>query len=311
MVHHLKRTHPELIPPAGAAIDGQSRTQVPAAYKRDLLGQVMRVAGMGEVFAIGGGIGDLGYDPVWQTAMRAASPSVLFAAWQRFEVFAHSRNRLRIEYVAPRRAVFHRHTVTGGTPSGPENVFVCGLMVALLREIGCTGVRCDMPLANGTSFPVLAHGRIALPSDPAALATATWTISWRTFVSRAAGAPLAGVAVPSIPLPWRAGSAHHAAITAAIGLLAFDVTRQWQVGELAAAVGMSTRSLQRRLHEAGQSFSSLVRMVRLNRACQLLERSDTPITAVGFCAGFSDSAHFSRDFRAGVGLTPSAFRSVC
>jgi AraC-like DNA-binding protein len=90
-----------------------------------------------------------------------------------------------------------------------------------------------------------------------------------------------------------------------------DVARQWKVGELAREAGLSTRSLQRRLGDAELSFSRLVRLVRIHEACRLLKDSDAPITSIGFCAGFSDSAHFSRDFRASMGMTPSDYRVVC
>lgn len=89
-----------------------------------------------------------------------------------------------------------------------------------------------------------------------------------------------------------------------------DIARQWKVGELAREAGLSTRSLQRRLGHADLSFSGLVRLVRIHEACRLLADGAAPITAIALCAGFSDSAHFSRDFRASMGMTPSDYRAV-
>ena len=52
-------------------------------------------------------------------------------------------------------------------------------------------------------------------------------------------------------------------------------------------------------------------MVRVHEACRLLQgQRRFTITMIGFCAGFSDSAQFSRDFRASTGMTPSEFRAV-
>ncbi|MCF6320466.1 MAG: helix-turn-helix transcriptional regulator [Rhizobiaceae bacterium] len=73
---------------------------------------------------------------------------------------------------------------------------------------------------------------------------------------------------------------------------------------------MSVRSLQRRLAEFEISFSSLVRRVRIHEACRLLKHSDSSLTVIGFCSGFSDSAHFSRDFRSSVGISPSQYRAI-
>ena len=88
-------------------------------------------------------------------------------------------------------------------------------------------------------------------------------------------------------------------------LMSRDPSRLWKIAELADELGLSTRSLQRKLQEAGLSFSELVRLIRIQEACRLLRDNDMPITMIGFCAGFSDSAHFSRDFRASIGMPPS------
>ena len=95
-----------------------------------------------------------------------------------------------------------------------------------------------------------------------------------------------------------------------IRLLMLDVDRQWKVSDLAREAGLSTRSLQRKLSDADLSFSHLVRIVRIHEACRLLKESEAPITTIAFCAGFSDSAHFSRDFRASMGMSPSNYRGV-
>ena len=82
------------------------------------------------------------------------------------------------------------------------------------------------------------------------------------------------------------------------------------IDALAREAGLSKRSLQRRLHDADVSFSQLVRLARIHEACRLLTGTDASVTTIGFCAGFSDSAHFARDFRASVGMTPSAYRTA-
>ncbi len=60
----------------------------------------------------------------------------------------------------------------------------------------------------------------------------------------------------------------------------------------------------------GVSFSKAVRAVRVHEACRPLKDSDASITMIGFCAGVSDSARFSRDFRAGTGMKPSDYRAI-
>lgn len=309
VLHQLTKTHPELIPADAGTLDAVRHAQVPAGYKRDILDVIWRKAGPETLLSIGQGIRSVGYDPIWHAAVRSASPALLFDKWRRFEVFGHSRNRVRIDRTHERAASFERYTVDGGTPTTPENLLICGLIIALLEEIGCLGLRCEMPLENGAAYCIRENGRFRLPDDANALASAAWTIEWRTFSPRVENT-VSEAGPPHVALPRSCNSTLRASIETVVRLLTLDVARQWKVGELAREAGFSARSLQRRLGDAELSFSRLVRLVRIHEACRLLKDSDAPVTAIGFCAGFSDSAHFSRDFRASMGMTPSDYRAV-
>ena len=140
--------------------------------------------------------------------------------------------------------------------------------------------------------------------------TTRWVIGWKDFSATAAPAG-SDDRLPHVKLPPLQDKALRALVETLTDLLMRDVSRQWKIADLARAAGLSTRSLQRRLGQGGLSFSALVRLVRIHQACRLLKDRDTPLTAIGFCAGFCDSAHFSRNFRASVGLTPSEYRAVC
>ena len=84
-----------------------------------------------------------------------------------------------------------------------------------------------------------------------------------------------------------------------------------QIEQVAAADGVSTRSLQKLFAWSGQNFSTYVRMRRLER-CRLDLAS--PISAtlsiseICFRWGFNGSPHFSRAFKEQYGLTPRAYR---
>ena len=309
IVHRLKQSNPELIPTDASTVHASGHANVPAEYKRDILESVLRAAGPETLLSIGQGIRGVAYDPIWHVALRAASPTVLFDKWRRFEVFAHSRNRLRIEPAGEKRALFHRYTVDGGTPTTAENLLICGVMIGLLEEIGCLGLRCDMPLHDGTAYGIRQNGRFSVPGETNALMATTWTIEWQTFFSRLQTAA-SGLESPVVALPRSCDATLRIAVETIARLLMQDVERQWKVGELARELDLSPRSLQRTLGDAELSFSRLVRLVRIHEACRLLADTGAPITSIGFCAGFSDSSHFSRDFRASIGLTPSDYRGL-
>ncbi|WP_424360081.1 AraC family transcriptional regulator ligand-binding domain-containing protein [Methylocystis parvus] len=75
-----------------------------------------------------------------------------------------------------------------------------------------------------------------------------------------------------------------------------------------ARLGLSPRSLQRRLAEAGARFEVIRRRVLLERAVALLADPRRPITQVAFELGYSDPAHFSRAFLGMTGLSPRIWR---
>ncbi len=307
ILHQLGRTNPELLP--STAPDFVRNAHVTSQSKRDFLETIWREAGPEVLLSIGFGIKDIGYDPIWHDAVRAPNPEIVFEKWRRFEAYGHSQNRLRISETGENSATFQRYIVGGGTPTIPENFMICGLIIALLEINGCCGLQCDMPFADGAMWRIRDAGRFALPDNIAALKPDRWTIRWREFTPQTRkeipdGAP------PDIPLPRSCEPGLRDTIGNIARLLMRDVSRNWKVAALARDAGLSTRSLQRRLQETGLSFSQLVRLVRIHEACRILKIDTVPITTVGFCAGFSDSAHFSRDFRASMGMTPSDYRAA-
>lgn len=81
------------------------------------------------------------------------------------------------------------------------------------------------------------------------------------------------------------------------------------VAEMARNCGMAQRTFKRRFAAAtGMAPLEYVHHVRLEEAKQLLESGDTPIEAVAFDVGYSDSSFFTRLFKRKVGMTPARYR---
>lgn len=79
--------------------------------------------------------------------------------------------------------------------------------------------------------------------------------------------------------------------------------------ELAAKlVGMSVRTLQRRLNQCHQSYSDVVKQLRFGIAAELLRNPDKTVLDTACEVGFSDPSHFSRAFRQMAGVSPREFR---
>jgi AraC-like DNA-binding protein len=78
---------------------------------------------------------------------------------------------------------------------------------------------------------------------------------------------------------------------------------------LAELLHVSARTLHRQLKEEGASLQQLKDEVRLERAKDLLYRTDKPVKQVAAAVGFRNEKSFGRAFRQWVGTTPAAFRA--
>lgn len=80
------------------------------------------------------------------------------------------------------------------------------------------------------------------------------------------------------------------------------------MSQIAEHIGMSGRTLQRRLSDRGQSYQALVESVRREIAERLLQRTDYALAEVAFLTGFAEQSAFTRAFKRWAGQTPRAFR---
>ncbi len=79
--------------------------------------------------------------------------------------------------------------------------------------------------------------------------------------------------------------------------------------EIASALNMSSRTLQRRLKEEGTSFLDLRQETRLRLACKYLANPGRSIVETAYLLGFSEPSTFSRAFKAATGKSPVDYRS--
>jgi AraC-like DNA-binding protein len=77
---------------------------------------------------------------------------------------------------------------------------------------------------------------------------------------------------------------------------------------IAAAAGLSVRSLQRKLADQGLSYSRLVEKVRYERAVTLLQQPDIRLIDIAMELGYTDSSNFARAFERWTSISPSQFR---
>lgn len=78
--------------------------------------------------------------------------------------------------------------------------------------------------------------------------------------------------------------------------------------EAAKALGMSERTLFRRLSEEGQTYQGVLQKAQKALAEDLLQRNDYSIAEIAFLTGFSEQSTFTRAFKRWFGTPPASYR---
>ncbi|MBT3549700.1 MAG: helix-turn-helix transcriptional regulator [Rhodospirillaceae bacterium] len=307
IIGELQSRDPALVPDGINTPDGIRSPRVGGDIKRQILEHAMAHSGPEIIVEIGQGIKNFADAPIIHVLKNSRSPHVLAEKWARLERYGHSKNRCRIIEDASDDFRFQRHATKGPVPTVAENLVICGFMIALLELGGCKGLRCRLGRAGEPNLEVYSGGKVLAITKPMLNQTDEWSIQWQKFDNSKFESDQDGLldfpallkdelnAVPPV-------------VRNANQLICEDLGRHWLVGDLASELGASARSLQRRFKRAGLSFSTLVRAARIQQAGKLLTGSELSATEIGYCCGFTDSAHFSRDFSAGTGMSPSAYR---
>ena len=82
------------------------------------------------------------------------------------------------------------------------------------------------------------------------------------------------------------------------------------IDRVARVLGLSSRTLQRRLGEAGVTFRQLVLETKIAVAKDLLERGKLAIAEIATAVGFASVAAFSDAFSRTTGQSASEFRKA-
>lgn len=81
-----------------------------------------------------------------------------------------------------------------------------------------------------------------------------------------------------------------------------------RLAEVAAALGLSTRTLHRRLGEEGCNFRQVLDEVRLTRARIYLANPELSLEDIAFLLGYAEKSSFQNAFKLWTGLPPGEYR---
>ena len=127
---------------------------------------------------------------------------------------------------------------------------------------------------------------------------------------RSADPALSGVACRRLEKMLRQVQASDDSTSARVRRLLFESLARGgaSAGDIARELGMSERTLHRRLHAENTSFRRLLDALRGELSSDLLREPRIGIAEIAFLLGYSEPAAFYRSFRRWTGQTPLAFR---
>ena len=296
-----------LEPPGPALNPPCANARLPIDLKRQLVAWAVSQGGLSCLALLGRGFHQGMDDPLHRALVRARNAADLLQRWCRLERYVHSHHHTDVvELHAVGATLRHVSLRPGVPPSAAEDLVVLGVLLALLEAIGLHGVRAC--IAGHTVYPKAEEA--SLRQLAAQGRTATWQLQWEAPAPEDAlsnGSPRQPAGGPPTelcaPLPWP--ELAHCCATILLG----DLLHRRTVVEVARAAGTSPRSLQRALAAAGLSYSAVLGEARLRAAAWWLMESPAPIAEIGFMAGYSDQAHFTRDFSRRIGLPPGRYRA--
>ncbi|KXO86262.1 AraC family transcriptional regulator [Acinetobacter venetianus] len=88
-------------------------------------------------------------------------------------------------------------------------------------------------------------------------------------------------------------------------------TGEIQQQEIAKSLGLSTRSLQRKLSLENTSYSEILDNTRQELAISYIKNNSYSITEIAYILGFTDVSSFTRAFRRWTNLSPLHYREQC
>lgn len=98
-------------------------------------------------------------------------------------------------------------------------------------------------------------------------------------------------------------------VASALDYIFANLNSEPRLSVAAGIAGMSESAFSRYFKTAsGQTFSGMVKRLRLTQACRLLEHTDDTVAHIACAVGYSNLSNFNRRFLDEYGMTPSAYR---
>lgn len=279
-------------------------TVVTSAKLRSIMLALEEINGPAVLVRLGRHLAAKEQEPILTMLRHAATPAVTADRWRRLEGYSHARARSDFTITGKSMSI-HRGVVRGQPPARVENLLLQGFLIGLLEAAGAEDIDGTILPSHGPSVRVMRKGKInnKLAFTGRGL---RFRINWNSFEPVSSAYPF----MANMPGTAPSIGAQRPIVQQLYAILEQDIGRSWSIDEVAAALDTSGRTLQRRLQQASNRFSDIIRLVRVREACRLLYGTQLSVGEIGFWCGFTDNAHFSRDFRRLLAMPPSVYREA-
>ena len=247
--------------------------------KRALLARVLDLFGQDGIVETGREVAAESAHPFVRVLRAQPTPSLMLTAWMQIEVLAHAYNRIRVLDLQDNSLRLLRLRLKAREyPLVEEDLFIIGVLEGFLARLGFGKFMLNGPIVEE-------QGHV-------------WHLGFEQVAP-----PLAVHAQPPDRIWCAEGEIERSVFVVAANLILSE--EPVDLASMAQHLGLSSRSLQRRLGAAGTSFSNLLRAARVAMAgANVVEEQQTTLTDVAYRFGFADSAHMCRAFREVVGCSP-------
>ncbi|HET9155804.1 MAG TPA: AraC family transcriptional regulator ligand-binding domain-containing protein [Myxococcaceae bacterium] len=184
------------------------------------------------------------------------------------------------------------------------------LLALLRRGTGTAIVPFRLELARPPAHAAILEGHFGCPVNfiaPIDVLVLPGQVLSLPFITH--NPDLLAVMLPGLESEWRERAASGSIAEDVRTLLARAMTGERpSVSSIAAQLGVTPRSLQRRLTVLGTSYQGLLAEVRHDSARRLLGKTGLRTAEVGFLLGYEEVTSFARAFHEWEGVTPEQWR---
>jgi len=273
--------------------------------KSEMLDELLREEGAKSVFELSRYFSlDTSSSSLIYLLLNSSTPQAMIQKLGLYDSHFRISRDLQLKGTSDRHMMVEHFAQADDPPTSADELFLAGALRNLLLLIGCRSLKLEWLSVRSEHLRKELQG--LEQSETPIEANTRWRFSWerqqRPENIRGLDDFLISNTAPFI-------APYTLSLTQRVEeYLVDDLNTRPTMEEMADKLGISTRSLQRKLQEEGTSYSRVYSELRIKTAARLLRHSNANLTEIGFLSGFSDSAHFSREFKKVQKMSPKAYR---